>query len=169
MLSVSCPESLYLSAGCKKCSPTFYSTVVRVFTFPVWSLLVWLLYTWEVGIKDFFFSFSIWIFRLEWIFEPISKISWLHLCISISRLTILFPVADAYFFIHCLGVTTSQSQKCGMLFIQLYSFSTVKLYFLCISSIKKNPTDTFHFFKSTHKFENWHISYFDLPVHEFYI
>lgn len=46
----------------KKCSPTFYSTVVRVFTFHVWSLLVWLLYTWEVGIKDVFFSFSIWIF-----------------------------------------------------------------------------------------------------------
>lgn len=46
----------------KKCSPTFYSIVVRVFTFHVWSLLVWLLYTWEVGIKHFFFSFFIWIF-----------------------------------------------------------------------------------------------------------
>lgn len=51
-----------LFAGCKKWSPTFYSTVVRVFTFHVWSLLVWLLYTWEVGIKHFFFSFFIWIF-----------------------------------------------------------------------------------------------------------
>lgn len=46
----------------QKCSPTFYYTAVRVFPFYVWSLLVWLLYTWEVRIKGCFFSFPIWIF-----------------------------------------------------------------------------------------------------------
>lgn len=92
---------------------------------------------------------------LEWIFEPISQISWLHLCISISRLTILFPVAVRVFssLPHCLGVTTSQSHSCGMLFIQLYSFSTAlenskSLYFFN----KKKILLTLVI--STHEFEN---------------
>lgn len=95
---------------------------------------------------------------LEWIFEPISKISWLHLCISISRLTILFPVAGACFFIHCLGVTTSQSQKCGMLFIRLYSFSTVlenSTSFVFLLQKKKKILLTLVIsFSLTHEFEN---------------
>lgn len=59
-----------------------------------------------------------------------------------------------------------------MLFIRLYSFSTVlenSTSFVFLLQKKKNPTDTCSFFKSTYEFENWHISYFDLPVHEHYI
>lgn len=106
---------------------------------------------------------------LEWIFEPISKISWLHLCISISRLTILFPVV-----MHVFSYTASVwllhkavSVECylsNFIHSQLYQKTPLPLYFF----YKTSPTDTCNFFKSTHEFENWHISYFDIPVHEYY-
>lgn len=163
MLCVPCPESLGLSAGCKK-------NVLLHFILQLLESLYFMfdLYWFDCCIcihgklesKTFFFHMDIHHNEntascLEWIFEPISKISRLHLCISISRLTILFPVADACFFIHCLSVTTSQGHKCRMLFNQLYSFSTVlenstSFVFL----LQKSPTDTCNFFKSTHEFEN---------------
>lgn len=101
---------------------------------------------------------------LEWILEPISKISWLHLCISISRLTILFPVADACFF-HTLPWCDyfTEPEVWNVIYPTLFILNGIrKLYFLCISSTKKkkNPTDTCNFFQSNPWI--WELTHFPL-------
>lgn len=166
MLCVSCPASLCLSAGCNKKNVPLHFILQLLESLHFMFDLYWFdcCIHGKLESKTFSFFFHMDIYHnentascLEWILEPISKISWLHLCISISRLTILFPVADACFFIHCLGVTTSQSQKCGMLFIRLYSFSTVlenSTSFVFLLQKKKILLILVISFNLTHEFEN---------------
>lgn len=104
------------------CSPALYSTVGRFLTLHIWSLLGWVVYTWQVGIKRFFSLFHNDIYdnvntaaHPDWISESLTKASWFHPCVSSSRPTTWFPVTDKWLFItlwfpvtdKCLFITST--------------------------------------------------------------